>query len=125
MFQESIYGTYRLNLKEQMVYCEYFDGCNIAGVKSITDAILALTSELDSWVLYQKPDASAGIANDAIVTMMDGYVAFQNAGCKAVALVDNSIFVRAGIPYHPDELTMPIRIDKDEGLLFDWLMRKL
>lgn len=121
MFKEAAHGSYALSFSEGVLYCDYSDGFNKAGVKKLVAEMLSMMSHESHWVLYQKPEPSAGITHDAIKDMMAGYVALQNAGCQAVAIVENSVFVTAGIPYHPDELTMPIKIDKDERLLLEWV----
>lgn len=125
MYIDAPHGNYSLSVDGQMIHCNYSQGFNIEGVKKLTEDILALVSYLDEWVLFQNPDESAGIAENAITEMMSSYVKLQNAGCKAVAIVANSIFVYAGIRYHPKELTMPMRIDKDADMLLAWLETEL
>ncbi|MDP5131322.1 MAG: hypothetical protein NWQ54_10575 [Paraglaciecola sp.] len=125
MFISSAHGHYSLSVKGQIIHCDYSQGFNIEGVRALTQAILALVSNMDNWVLFQNPDESAGIAHNAIIEMMTSYVTLQNAGCQAVAIVENSIFVNAGIRYHPKALTMPIRIDKDGEMLLAWLETRL
>jgi hypothetical protein len=119
--KESPHGQYTLRLSGRKVVCYYSDGFNVSGVRELIRGILTLTEDLDEWVLYQRPEPSAGIAHEAINEMMQGYLEFQKTGCLAVAILDRTIFVRAGIPYHPEQLTMQIKIDNDEELLLSWL----
>ncbi|MCF4008416.1 hypothetical protein [Rheinheimera sp. UJ63] len=119
------HGNYSLSVNGHVIFCDYSQGFNIEGVRKLTHDLLVLVSSMDEWVLFQNPDESAGIVHNAIVEMMSSYVKLQNAGCKAVAIVENSIFVNAGIRYHPKELTMPIRIDKDGKMLLAWLETEL
>ncbi|WP_100656399.1 hypothetical protein [Alteromonas flava] len=121
MIKEPIHGRYQLHLSGVRLICDYAEGFNLPGVKRITNDMLQATTHLSSWVLLQRPEASAGITQEAIPAMMQGYVQLQNAGCKAVAIVDRSIFVHAGIPYHPRELIIPIRIEQNETKLIQWL----
>ncbi|MAD77367.1 MAG: hypothetical protein CML20_21795 [Rheinheimera sp.] len=125
MHRGAPHGNYSLSVDGQIIHCNYSQGFNIEGVRKLTDDILALVSYLDEWVLFQKPDKSAGIAENAITEMMSSYVKLQHAGCKAVAIVANSISVYAGVRYHPKELMMPIRIDKDGDMLLAWLETEL
>lgn len=125
MYKDTAHGHYSLSVSGQIIHCDYSQGFNIEGVRNLTDDILALVSGMDEWVLFQIPDESAGIVHNAIVEMMSSYVKLQNAGCKAVAIVENSIFVHAGSRYHPKELTIPIRIDKDGAILLEWLEKRL
>jgi|GEM_PF-2025625 len=122
---EPVHGTYSLEKRDNLIVCFYSEGFNLAGVKAITNDILKLAKDLDMWVLYQKPDSTAGIVHNAIEEMMNGYVRFQNAGCVAAAIQENSIFVRAGSPHRPPSLKMPIRIDKSEEELLLWLRTHL
>ena len=125
MNTEPIHGTYSLEKRGNLIVCFYSEGFNLAGVKAITNDILALAEDLDLWALYQKPDSTAGIVHNAIKAMMDGYVRFQNAGCVAAAIQENSIFVRAGTSHRPHTLKMPIKIDKSEEELLLWLQAQL
>lgn len=125
MNTEPIHGTYSLEKRENLIICFYSEGFNLAGVKALTNDILALANGLELWALYQKPDSTAGIVHDAIEEMMNGYVKLQNAGCVAVAIQENSIFVRAGTPHRPPTLRMPIKIDKSEEDLLLWLQKHL
>jgi len=125
MVQDSAHGNYSLSLQRQTVYCDYADGFNLSGVRKLTLDILSLTTSLNEWVLFQRPTESAGVTHDAIGEMMAGYLAFQEAGCKAVGIVENSIFVHAGSPHRPSSLTMPFMIDKDEAKVQHWLSRRL
>ena len=120
-FQQA-HGVYSLRLEGNIVFCDYAEGFNIQGVIELKQELLALTSSLKYWVLYQLPESSAGITQDAIVEMMNSYVELQNTGCLAVAIVERSPFVRAGSPYRPEQLTMPININKDADYLYDWLV---
>ncbi|MDB2331503.1 hypothetical protein N9V74_07335 [Alteromonas sp.] len=125
MNTEPVHGTYSLEKQQDLIICRYSDGFNLAGVKALINDILVLARDLDRWALYQKPDNSAGVVHNAIDEMMNGYVQFQNAGCVAVAIQENSIFVRAGTPYRPISLHMPIRIEKSEVELVTWLEQSL
>lgn len=125
MNTEPIHGTYSLEKRENLIICFYSEGFNLAGVKALTNDILALAKDLDLWALYQKPDSTAGIVHNAIEEMMNGYVRFQQAGCVAAAIQENSIFVRAGTPHRPPTLRMPIKIDKSEEELLLWLQKHL
>ncbi|MDA8621020.1 hypothetical protein N9L48_00060 [Psychrosphaera sp.] len=119
-FQQA-HGVYSLRLEGHIVYCDYAEGFNIQGVIELKQDLLAITENLSYWVLYQLPEPSAGITQDAIIEMMNSYVELQKAGCLAVAIVERSQFVRAGSPFRPDQLTMPINIDKDADYLLEWL----
>lgn len=125
MNTEPVHGTYSLEKKENLIICRYSEGFNLAGIKALINDILLLTSGFERWALYQKPDSSAGIVHNAIEEMMNGYVQFQNAGCVAVGIQENSIFVRAGTPHRPHSLHMPIKIDKSEAELITWLQQSL
>ena len=120
---DNAHGSYSLSLQGDTVYCDYADGFNLSGVRKLTIDILSLTGPLNAWVLFQRPTETAGITHDAIGEMMAGYVAFQQAGCKAVGIVENSIFVHAGSPHRPSNLTMPFMIDKDEAKIQHWLLQ--
>lgn len=117
----SAHGHFELSLEGCIVHCHYSDGFNQAGIQELANAVLSIASSLERWVLFQHPDPSAGITNDAIETMMDSYLAFQQAGCLAAAVVENSPFVYAGKGRQPEALTMPIKIHKDSELLLNWL----
>lgn len=121
MVLDNAHGSYSLSLQCDTVYCDYADGFNLSGVRKLTLDILSLTASLNAWVLFQRPTETAGITHDAIGEMMAGYFAFQQAGCKAVGIVENSIFVHAGSPHRPSNLTMPFMIDKDEAKIQHWL----
>lgn len=121
MVTSSAHGSYSLSLSQNTVSCDYSDGFNLHGVRKLTRDILSLTAHLNAWVLFQRPTETAGITHDAIGEMMAGYFAFQQAGCKAVGIVENSIFVHAGSPHRPPNLTIPFMIDKDEEKIKHWL----
>lgn len=121
MVTSSAHGSYSLSLSQNTVSCDYSEGFNLHGVRELTRDILSLTAHLSEWVLFQRPTETAGITHDAIGEMMAGYLAFQQAGCKAVGIVENSIFVHAGSPHRPSNLTMPFMIDKDEEKIKHWL----
>ena len=119
------HGTYVLALQGQMVVCDYAGSFNLAGVEALIRDVLALTQHLPRWVLFQRPEPSAAVTFDAIEPMMNGYLAFQQAGCLAVAIVERSFFVHAGKPYRPAALTLEIRIKPDEDELLLWLQDQL
>ncbi|APE06259.1 MULTISPECIES: hypothetical protein [Alteromonas] len=121
MVTSSAHGLYSLSLSQNTVSCDYSEGFNLHGVRELTRDVLSLTAHLNAWVLFQRPTETAGITHDAIGEMMAGYLAFQQAGCKAVGIVENSIFVHAGSPHRPSNLTMPFMIDKDEEKIKHWL----
>lgn len=121
MVTSSAHGLYSLSLSQNTVSCDYSEGFNLHGVRELTRDVLSLTAHLNAWVLFQRPTETAGITHDAIGEMMAGYLAFQQAGCKAVGIVENSIFVYAGSPHRPSNLTMPFMIDKDEEKIKHWL----
>ncbi|WP_372628045.1 hypothetical protein [Arsukibacterium sp.] len=125
MYIDVAHGNYTLSVDGKIIHCDYSQGFNIEGVKKLTYDILELASGMEEWGLFQNPDESAGIVDNAIKEMMSSYVKLQNAGCRAVAIVENSIFVHAGVRYHPTELTIPIRIDKDGEMLQTWLKTEL
>ena len=112
-----IHGQFQVYSDGDLLYCDYSEGFNQAGVIAITQEILQAARPHRQWVLLQRPEPSAGITQDAIPIMYQGYLQLQEAGCLAVALVENSMFVRAGNFPKEGPLTMPIFIDKDEGLL--------
>lgn len=121
MVTSSAHGLYSLSLSQNTVSCDYSEGFNLHGVRELTRDVLSLTAHLNAWVLFQRPTETAGITHDAIGEMMAGYLAFQQAGCKAVGIVENSIFVHAGSPHRLSNLTMPFMIDKDEEKIKHWL----
>lgn len=121
LVKEPVHGRYQLGLNKNRVTCVYSEGFNVTGVKQLTNDLLRMTAGLSYWVLFQRPEPSAGIIQDAIPEMMQGYVKLQQSGCLAVGIVERSIFVFAGIPYHPKELVMPINIHPDESKILRWL----
>lgn len=122
---EPVHGKFSVYWQGNTVYCDYSDGFNAKGVKAITEEILRVAKPLKQWVLLQRPEPSAGITYDAIELMYQCYVSLQRAGCLAVSLHENSIFVHSGRFRKDGELTMPIFIDKDIPTLVDFLNQTL
>jgi hypothetical protein len=122
---EPVHGKFSVYRQGNTVYCDYSYGFNAAGVKAITEEILSVAKPLKQWVLLQRPEPSAGITYDAIELMYQCYVSLQRAGCLAVGLHENSIFVHSGRFRKDGELTMPITINKDIPTLVDFLNQTL
>jgi len=122
---EPLHGEYSLSLQGQLVICDYSEGFNRTGVIALRDNILELVKPLKKWVLFQRPQPSAGVTQDAIGDMYQAYVRLQHAGCLAVGIVDNSIFVHAGNFPKNGELQIPIQINKDEAQLLAFLSTTL
>ena len=122
---ETVHGKFSVYRQGNTVYCDYSEGFNIAGVKAITEEILRVAKPLKQWVLLQCPEPSAGITYDAIELMYQCYVTLQRAGCLAVGLHENSIYVHSGRFSKDGELRMPIVIDKDIPKLTDFLNQTL
>ena len=123
--QDPVHGSFKVWLEGHLVYCDYAEGFNAAGVRAITEDILRVAAPVKKWVMLQRPEPSAGITYDAIELMYQSYVQLQRAGCLAVGLHENSIYVHSGRFRKDGELTMPIVIDKDIPKLMDFLNQTL
>ncbi|MDM7861470.1 hypothetical protein QTP81_12785 [Alteromonas sp. ASW11-36] len=125
MYKTPNHGIYSLSIKQSLVTNDYSESFNIGGVEALIADLLEVTKDLDAWVLLQRPESNVGVTQDALIPMMQGYLKLQQAGCKAVGIVENSLFVHSGTPHNPAELTMPINIHKDEHYLREWLEKIL
>ena len=122
---DAAHGEFTVTSQGNFIYCDYSQGFNKEGVKAITTEILRVAQPHDQWVLLQRPAPSAGITVDAIPDMYQSYVKLQDAGCLAVGLHDNTIYVRAGKFDKNGPLTIPIVIDKDIPTLVEFLQNTL
>ena len=118
---QPVHGEFTVRMAGNIVYCDYSQGFNAAGINAIYSEILRVTEHCDAWVMLQRPAPSAGLTPEAIDAMYEGYIKLQNAGCLAVAVVDNSMFVHAVSFPRDGTLTLPFMIDKDEQALMEYL----
>ncbi|MFC3094493.1 hypothetical protein DRW07_13610 [Alteromonas sediminis] len=123
--QETAHGNFSIEVDGRLLINRYSEGFNIVGINALTSALLDAAKSLDKWVLLQLPEPSAGLTNDAIPVMLHAYNQLQKAGCVAVGLHDNSLFVRAGYTHKGITVTLPFLIDKEESKLRSWLMARL
>ncbi|WP_026374532.1 hypothetical protein [Aestuariibacter salexigens] len=121
---EPVHGKFSVEVDGNIIVNRYAEGFNQAGIRAVTDAILESARGLERWALLQLPEASAGLTGDSVPEMMRAYNRLQCAGCIAVAIHDNSMFVRAGYMVKDVEVSLPFLIDKDIALPRPWLEKK-
>ncbi|NIB39649.1 hypothetical protein HBA55_08635 [Pseudomaricurvus alkylphenolicus] len=122
----TVIGEYKHILVEGQVVHTYpsadFDAI---AIDQAFDQVEQTAASLDSWILYEHPDETAGFTSGAMGQLMERYRQLQSQGCIGVACHVDSIFGRILRQNLPAEFPLPVLIDAQRQALDDFVVKLL
>jgi len=88
------HGDFEVHVKAPVVYGIPISAFNAEGTQAYYDAVYKAAEGLDQWILFENPQASAALTQEAMNCVLRNYHTLSASGCVGISLQISNVIAR-------------------------------